>query len=54
MGFDPQGNHILTIPVQGGGTNNTFADSNTKELFITDGAGTVVGVKMNVKVAPAN
>jgi gluconolactonase len=52
MGFDPQGNHILTIP--GGATNNTFADSNKKLLFITTGGATVLGVKMKVKGAPSN
>jgi len=55
VGIDPKGNQILTIPVSNtAGTNNTFADSNKKLLFITDGAGTVLGVKMNVKGAEGN
>jgi gluconolactonase len=96
MGFDREGNHILTIPLsQGAGTNNTFAafgrrhrhdeerswdrdhdgdhdrddrerfwdrdhdrDDNDADdfnlLFITDGFGTVEGVKMRVGGVPGN
>ena len=52
MGFDPNGNNILTIPIGTSGTNNTFAGRDHKLLFITDGAGRVTGMKMNVKGAP--
>jgi gluconolactonase len=54
LGFDPNGNQILTIPIPGGATNNTFGDSNKKLLFITTGSGSVLGVKMNVKGASSN
>jgi len=55
MGFDPNGNNILRIPVgPAAGTNNTFAGRDNKLLFITDGAGNVSGVKMNVKGAAGN
>jgi len=50
--IDPNGNHILTIPTGVGATNNTFAGRDDKVLFITDGAGTVTGIKMKVKGAP--
>jgi len=50
--IDPNGNHILTIPTGVGATNNTFAGRDGKILFITDGAGTVTGIKMSVKGAP--
>ena len=50
--IDPNGNHILTIPTGVGATNNTFAGRDGKVLFITDGAGTVTGIKMSVKGVP--
>jgi len=52
MGFDPNGNNILTIPIGTAATNNTFAGRDHKLLFITDSAGRVTGMKMNVKGAP--
>jgi sugar lactone lactonase YvrE len=52
MGFDPNGNNILTIPLGASGTNNTFAGRDDKLLFITDGAGRVSGIKMSVKGVP--
>jgi len=54
IGLDPNGNQILTIPIPGGATNNTFADSNKKLLFITTGGGAVLSVKMSVKGAASN
>jgi gluconolactonase len=57
VGVDTTGTEILRLPVGGpgaSGTNNTFADSNKKLLFITDGSGTVVSYKMNVKGADGN
>jgi gluconolactonase len=54
MGFDPNGKQILEIPIPGGSTNNTFADSSKKLLFITTGGGSVLSVRMNVKGAPSN
>jgi len=53
MAFDPNGNNILTIPIDGaGGTNNTFAGRNNKLLFITDSGGSVLGIRLKVKGAP--
>ena len=52
MAFDPNGNHILTIPTGTGATNNTFAGRNDKLLFITGPVDSVTGIKMQVKGAP--
>jgi gluconolactonase len=53
MAFDPSGHNILTLPIgPTSGTNNTFAGRDNKLLFITNGMGTVEGVKMSVKGAP--
>jgi gluconolactonase len=51
MGFDPAGNHILTIPTGGGATNNTFAGLDGKTLIITGPVDRVTAIKMNVKGA---
>ena len=52
MGFDPNGNHILTIPTPSSATNNTFAGRDNKYLFITGPVDRVQAIKMNVKGAP--
>ena len=54
MGFDPNGNHILTIPTGTAATNNTFAGRDNKLLFITGPVDRVTGIKMNVKGAPGS
>ena len=51
MGFDPSGNHILTIPTGSGATNNTFAGQNDKLLFITGPVNSVTGITLKVKGA---
>jgi gluconolactonase len=51
MGFDPEGNHILTIPTGAGATNNTFAGKDGKTLFITGPVDKVTAIRMNVKGA---
>jgi gluconolactonase len=51
MGFDPDGNHILTIPTGGGATNNTFAGRDGKTLFITGPVDKVTAIRMNVRGA---
>jgi gluconolactonase len=52
MGFDPNGNNILKIPVGGTATNNTFAGRNGKTLVITGPPDRVTAIRMNVKGAP--
>lgn len=47
--FDPAGNKILNIPLGGSGTNNVFAGTNNKLLFITGPVDRVTSVRMNVK-----
>lgn len=49
MGFDPDGNHILTIPTGSGATNNTFAGRDGRTLFITGPVDQVTAIRMNVK-----
>jgi gluconolactonase len=51
MAFDPMGNHILTIPIAGGATNNTFAGRDGKTLFITGPVDRVTAIRMNVRGA---
>jgi gluconolactonase len=51
MGFDPDGNHILTIPTGAGATNNTFAGTDGRTLFITGPVDKVTAIRMNVKGA---
>jgi len=56
MAFDPDGNHILTIPTAtgttgGGATNNTFAGTDGRTLFITGPANSVTAIRMKVKGA---
>jgi gluconolactonase len=53
MAFDPNGNHILTIPIgSGGATNNTFAGRDGRTLFITGPKTAVATIRMNVRGAP--
>ncbi len=57
--YNPAGTRILTLPTGGGSTNNVFAGTNNKILFMTGGGPTsppfpnnndrVMSVKMNVK-----
>lgn len=49
MAFDPDGNHVLTIPTGGGATNNTFAGRDGKTLFITGPVDQITAIRMNVK-----
>jgi gluconolactonase len=49
MGFDPDGNHILTIPTGGGATNNTFAGRDGRTLFITGPVDKVTAIRMKMK-----
>jgi gluconolactonase len=51
MGFDPDGNNILIIPIRRGATNNTFAGRNDKILFITGPSNSISAIKMNVQGA---
>jgi gluconolactonase len=51
LGFDPQGNHILKIPIKGGTTNSTFAGPDGKTLFITGSGDKVLSIRMNVRGA---
>ena len=51
MAFDPDGNHILTIPTGSGATNNTFAGRDGKTLFITGPVDQVTAIRMKVKGA---
>jgi gluconolactonase len=51
MGFDPNGNHILTIPTGSGATNNTFAGRDGKTLFITGPVDKVTAIRMTVRGA---
>lgn len=53
MAFDPNGNHILTIPTGGGATNNTFAGRDGRTLFITGPANKVTAIRMNVRGSEA-
>jgi len=46
--YDPHGTKIMTIS-PGGGTNNVFAGTNNKILFMTGPVDRVTSVKMNVK-----
>jgi len=46
--YDPQGTKIMTIS-PGGGTNNVFAGTNNKILFMTGPVDRITSVKMNVK-----
>lgn len=48
MAFDRKGTHILTIPTGGGATNNTFAGTDNRTLFITGPVDKVTSVRMNV------
>lgn len=47
--LDPDGNELVTIFTGGGATNNVFAGSDGKTLFITGPADKVNSLKMNVK-----
>ncbi|MEO8887245.1 MAG: SMP-30/gluconolactonase/LRE family protein [Mucilaginibacter sp.] len=47
--FDPTGTKILSIPMNGGATNNVFGGENEKTLFITSGSGNLTSLKMNVR-----
>jgi gluconolactonase len=59
VAYNPAGTRILTIPTGGGSTNNVFAGTNNKILFITGGGPSsppfpnnndrIMSVKMNVK-----
>ena len=51
MGFDPNGNHILTIPTGTGATNNTFAGRDGRTLFITGPVDKVTAIRMKVRGA---
>jgi gluconolactonase len=51
MAFDPDGNHILKIPTGGGATNNTFAGTDGRTLFITGPVDRVTAIRMKVKGA---
>ncbi len=51
MAFDPDGNNILRIGIQGGATNNTFAGRDGKTLFITGPVDKVTAIRMKVKGA---
>jgi gluconolactonase len=56
MAFDPHGTNILNIPIyiskdSNGATNNTFAGTDGKTLFITGPVDRVIGIRMNVKGA---
>jgi gluconolactonase len=46
--FDPDGNKLVTIFTGGGATNNVFAGSDEKTLFITGPLDKVNALKMNV------
>ena len=46
--FDPNGNRIFNVPTNGA-TNNVFAGSNNKLLFITGAPDRVTSLKMTVK-----
>ncbi len=47
--FDPKGNNIMTIDTGGGATNNVFAGTDEKTLFITGPVDKVTSIKMNVQ-----
>lgn len=47
--LDPEGNELVTIFTGGGATNNVFAGSDQKTLFITGPADKVNSLEMNVK-----
>ena len=47
--FDPTGKKILSIPINGGATNNVFGGQNEKTLFITGPATMLTSLKMNVR-----
>jgi len=47
--FDPTGTKVLSIPMNGGATNNVFGGENEKTLFITSGSGNLTSIKMNVR-----
>lgn len=46
--FDPNGNKVFNVPTNGA-TNNVFAGTNNKILFITGAPDRVTSLKMNVK-----
>jgi gluconolactonase len=51
LAFDPQGNNVLRIPIEGGATNNTFAGRDGKTLFITGPVNKVTAIGMKVRGA---
>jgi gluconolactonase len=53
MAFDPDGNNILNIPIEGGATNNTFAGRDGKLLVITGPVDRVTAIRMRVRGADA-
>src|SRR4051812_12126292 len=51
LAFDPNGNNILKISIDGGATNNTFAGRDGKTFVITGPSDRVTAIKMNVRGA---
>jgi gluconolactonase len=51
MAFDPDGNNILNIPIEGGATNNTFAGRDGKLLVITGPVDRLTAIRMKVRGA---
>ena len=47
--LDPDGNKLMTIYTGGGATNNVFAGTDQKTLFITGPPDKATALKMNVK-----